>query len=247
MGTVQPAFEETVLGLPYRSPPSSPRSLKLEAAGVSHAKFRQQFFEDSWTGLAGNAVEQQISGLESQLVLWQFNGRKFWPEDPEPRIVVKADEAEVFRALKPHFLGGLQESDGHEVVCHVDAIRPMREQDMSAAIAGLGPIIPLNDQRRLVSQPVGFQRIVESLPSRLAIADFHRATHQTDARSPRPREVAYRLVSALIVIGDDGVFGDLGECAHHQDDGNVHFLNHLSEGRGDVADRLGEKDSVYPL
>jgi hypothetical protein len=36
----------------------APRALKFEAAGISNPKLRKQFFEDSGTGLARNAVEQ---------------------------------------------------------------------------------------------------------------------------------------------------------------------------------------------
>src|SRR5215469_2543344 len=118
---------------------------------------------------------------------------------------------------------------------------------MTAAIPRLRPVVPFNDQGRVISEAAGLQRVVESLPARLAIADFHRATHQTDARSSGPREVADRLVSALVVIGDDGILRDFGECPHHQDDGNVHFLDHPAEGGSDVADRLGEKYAVDTL
>ena len=42
---------------------------------------------------------------------------------PQPRVIIKGDEAEILRAPHAHLLGRLQKANGHEKICHKDSIR----------------------------------------------------------------------------------------------------------------------------
>src|SRR5208283_958743 len=72
--------------------------LQPKAAGLAHPQFRQQFAEHAGAGFPGDSVQEKLSGFKSQLVLRQFDGCQSGAENPQPGVVIEADQTEVFRA-----------------------------------------------------------------------------------------------------------------------------------------------------
>src|SRR6266478_3955633 len=198
-----------------------------ETAGLANSQFRLQFPNDALAALPANPLQQQFRGLIAQLIFWQFHRGQLGPKDTQPGIIIEADESEVFRASQPHLFGRFKQSNGHQVIRDVDAVGPVRQEQMSSAVTRFDSVVAFDHQFRLTSQSTSRQSVLESLPPRLAVADFHRAAHQPDPAAPGSRQVADGFIRSLIVVGDHRILRHFGRGAHDQHDRNVHFLDHL--------------------
>src|SRR5882762_4128299 len=125
-----------------------------------------------------NSLNQKLRRLRPQLVLRQFHGRQPRPKNPEPRLIIKAHQPEILRTPPPHLLRRLQQSNRHQMIRHINSVRPSRKQRMPRAKSRLQPVIALNHQILLVRQPLRLQRIMKSLPALFRIAHLQRSADQ---------------------------------------------------------------------
>ncbi len=56
-----------------------------------------------------------------------------------------------------------------------------------------------------------------------------------------------RFISSLIVVGDHRVFREFRVGAHHQNEWNIHFFDHLPQRRPEIFGCLGQQNSVHPF
>src|SRR5262249_15121180 len=112
-----------------------------EAAGFADTKFGLEFFQDRLAGVAVDTAQQKFGGFAPKLVLGKFDGGEAGTENAEPRVIVEADQTVVLRAAQAHFFRGFQQTNGHQVIRHVDSVRPPREERMAGAITGFEAIV----------------------------------------------------------------------------------------------------------
>ena len=118
---------------------------------------------------------------------------------------------------------------------------------MAGAESGLDPVIPFVHQPGIIGKSFRFQRVVKTLPALLRVAYLERTADESNAPPASARQVAYGFVSAMIVIGDDGVVRERGIRAHGENKGDIDLSDHLAHGRPEVSRCFSEKDSVDAL
>ena len=171
-----------------------------------------------------------VGGFTSELMLGQLDRRESRAKNSQPWIVIEAYKAEIFRAPQSHFFDGLQQSDRHQVIRDIDAIR-----DGVKAEHDQREIRIQCDSRLRRPVPARRARLVPSRASRnprhrsLALLIFKRTAYQADATAPSSRKMAHGFICTLIVVTDHGVFRQLRIGSHDQDERNVHLFNHLPQ------------------
>src|ERR1700739_4178491 len=92
----------------------------------------------------------------------------------------------------------------------------MRKKCMAGAKSGFDSIISFDHQLFFKRKVFGFERVLETLKTGEGIADFERTADETDSATAGSGQMADGIVCTLIVVGDDGIFGELGIGAHHE-------------------------------
>ena len=180
-------------------------------------------------------------------MLGKFDRGQLGLKHAQPWIIVETDQPKIIGTLQSHFFGGFEEADCHQVIRDVDSVRPMREQSVTGAESGLDSVIALNHQFLFEAKVFRLERILKSLKARKRVADFQWTADQADPLAASSRKMTDRIVGTLIVVGDDGVFGEPGISTHDEDERDVRVFDHLAEGGAEIFRGLGEQDAVDAL
>ena len=122
----------------------STRDVQRKPARFADAQFRLQLLHHCLAAISRNAADEQFGGLASQLMLGQFHGGQARTENSQPGIIVKTHQPEILGTAQSHLFRSLQQSHGHQMIRHVNAIGAVRKQRVSGAESGLDPVISFN-------------------------------------------------------------------------------------------------------